>query len=198
MVVALEMSFDQRQVGEDASGFVATQAELVGGFGDDPGEPLGASELAVDGGGERSDTRAMNPVGARAADPGECSFDPGQRLGCFRGLEVCACGRGPEARQWASVRPDVADRLRGGAQVSEGLQWLAPLPVVLGSRHLDQRGELAVGLRMGLYNPFQPRRSVVVVAQGDQADEQFQHPRRVGPDRRLAVLVQPQPDGGAG
>ncbi len=35
VVVALEMDFDQRQVGEGAPGFVAAQAELVGGVGDE-------------------------------------------------------------------------------------------------------------------------------------------------------------------
>ena len=66
--------------------------------------------------------------------------------------------------------------------------------VMLGARHLDQRGELAVGLRMGPANPLQPGRSVVGVAQGDQSDEQLHHPRRVGLDRRRAELVQPQAD----
>ena len=138
VVVALEMDFDQCQVGEGAPGFVAAQAELVGGVGDGPGELVGARELAVDGRGEGSDARAVNLVGDRAADRvGECLLDLGERFGCLPGLEVCACDRSVEVRERASVRPDAADRFRCGAQAGDGLA--AAAPVAGGARRTPSR-----------------------------------------------------------
>ena len=103
-------------------------------------------------------TRTTNPVGDRAADRvGQCSVDRGERFGCTTGLEVCACDRGVEVRERASVGPDVAERLHGGTQAGDGLQRLPPLLVVLSTGHLDQRRELAVGSRMGPSEPAPAR-----------------------------------------
>ena len=113
MVVALEMDFDQCQVGERAPRLVPAQAELVGGVGDEPGELLGRAELAVDGRREGGDARTMNVVGDRAADRrGECSLDPwsasaASRPGGERLRSKRRGARGPVFR-------DVADRLRRG------------------------------------------------------------------------------------
>ena len=116
------------------------------------------------------------------------------------------CGHAPSPRRAAAAargsagcrrpRPIASRRRR------DRLERLAPVLVVLAPRPLDERGELAVGVRMGPANPLQPRRRVVRSRSSviSPISSSTTHAGSVSIGRR-AELVQPQahgPDGVVG
>ena len=195
VVGALDEHFDAGETGEDATRVVAPERELVGGPQGVFGQLVGPPQLA----GARRDVRGEGRVAHVVGDP--AVHGPGQRLVEHRGRpwEVAGLDEGSghrhrEQRQqalagWPPVQRDQCPLL-----VAQRRQRLPAMLAVLAPGAFDEREERALGVRVGLANPLQPRRRILGAAERDQPDQELQERVRIGVDGHLTELVQPQPD----